>query len=194
MKIAIKHSTVHLLHPDSTETVENVGNIFAHDVPLIHARRCKGVRWLIKNEQQRKQRKRKTTEGGKNTQRLKIPDGKNPVDRGKAKPRHEKTRERAEKKLLKNQSREYTKKSQGKETETETGEENKKPTYPSFAFIFRTQTQWADEKPEKKNANKTRGRSLKKQREDQHHHRLPLLQHQLPKPKEEAKKERGTSS
>jgi hypothetical protein len=25
--------------------------------------------------------------------------------------------------------------------ETETGEENKKPTYPSFAFIFRTQTQ-----------------------------------------------------
>jgi len=32
-----------------------VGNVFAHDVPLIHARRCKGVRWLIKNEQQRKQ-------------------------------------------------------------------------------------------------------------------------------------------
>jgi hypothetical protein len=35
---------------------------------------------------------------GKNTQRLKIPDGKNPVDRGKAKPRHGKTRERPEKK------------------------------------------------------------------------------------------------
>jgi hypothetical protein len=29
-----------------------VGNVFAHDVPLI--RKCKGVRGLIKNEQQRK--------------------------------------------------------------------------------------------------------------------------------------------
>jgi hypothetical protein len=125
----------------------------------------------------KKTREKKNHGGGGNTQRLKIPDIKNPVDRGKAKPRHEKTRERPEKKLLKNQSREYTKKSQGKETETETGEENKKPTYPSFAFIFRTQTQWANKKPEKKNANKTRGRSLKKQREDQHHHRLPFLQH-----------------
>jgi len=44
-----------------------------------------------------------TRGGEKNTQRLKIPDGKNPVDRGEAKPRHEKTRERPEKKLLKNQ-------------------------------------------------------------------------------------------
>jgi hypothetical protein len=50
MQIAIKNSTVHLLLPDSTETAENVGNVFAHDVPLIHARRCKGVGWLIKIE------------------------------------------------------------------------------------------------------------------------------------------------
>nr|TKS16544.1 hypothetical protein D5086_0000021920 [Populus alba] len=37
-------------------------------------------------------------------------------------------------------------------------------------------------------------KKLEKRREDQRHHRLPLLQHQLPKPEEEAKKERGTSS
>jgi hypothetical protein len=63
----------------------------------------------------------------KNTQRLKIPDGKNPVDSGEAKPRHEKTRERPEKKLLKNQRRnhktggrlERTRKNQGKRSRTE---------------------------------------------------------------------------
>jgi len=33
--MAIKHSTVHLLHPDSTETAENVATFFAHDVPLM---------------------------------------------------------------------------------------------------------------------------------------------------------------
>jgi hypothetical protein len=59
MQIAIKHSTVHLLHPDSTETAENVGKVFAHDVPLIHARRCKGVGWLIKIEHSKETKKKK---------------------------------------------------------------------------------------------------------------------------------------
>jgi hypothetical protein len=63
MQIAIKHSTVHLLHPDSTEMAENVGNVFAHDVPLIHARRCQGVGWLIKIEHN------KEKEGGKTGRR-----------------------------------------------------------------------------------------------------------------------------
>jgi len=45
--------------------------------------------------------------GKKNTQRLKILDGKNPVDKGEAKPRHEKTRERPKKKLLKNRRRNH---------------------------------------------------------------------------------------
>jgi hypothetical protein len=62
MKISIKHSTVHLLHLDSTETAENVGNVFAHDVPLIHARRCKGVGWLIKIEHSKEKAGKKNWE------------------------------------------------------------------------------------------------------------------------------------
>jgi len=36
-----------------------VGNVFAHDVPLIHARRCKGVGWLIKIEHSKETKKKK---------------------------------------------------------------------------------------------------------------------------------------
>ena len=57
---------------------------------------------LIKGEVMTEQGKKgkivSDRKGEKNTQRLKIPDGKNPVDKGKAKPRHEKNRERPEKK------------------------------------------------------------------------------------------------
>jgi len=62
MQFAIKHSTVHLLHPDSTETAENVGNVFAHDVPLIHARRCKVVGWLTKIEHSKEKAGKKNWE------------------------------------------------------------------------------------------------------------------------------------
>jgi hypothetical protein len=58
--MAIKHSTVHLLHPDSTETAENVATFFAHDVPLMHARRCKGARLLIKRSTAKKKGGRET--------------------------------------------------------------------------------------------------------------------------------------
>jgi hypothetical protein len=56
MQMAIKHSTVHLLHPDSTETAESVATFFAHDVPLMHVRRCKGARLLIKRSTAKKKR------------------------------------------------------------------------------------------------------------------------------------------
>jgi len=42
--------------------------------------------------------------------------------------------------------------------ETEIGEKNRKPTYPSFAFISRTQTQWAN-KAEKKNNTQKKSRN-----------------------------------
>ena len=54
---AVSRDTVHLLHLDSTETAENVGNVFAHDVPLIYARRCKGVGWLIKIEHSKEKKR-----------------------------------------------------------------------------------------------------------------------------------------
>jgi len=74
MQIAIKHSTVHLLHPDSTETAENVGKVFAHDVPLIHARRCKGVGWLIKIEHSKRKKARGegTTEPGETRKKNRL--------------------------------------------------------------------------------------------------------------------------
>ena len=50
MKMAIKHSIVHLLHPDSGAT------FIAHDVPLMHAGRCKGARLLIKRSTAKKKR------------------------------------------------------------------------------------------------------------------------------------------
>jgi hypothetical protein len=79
MKISIKHSTVHLLHPDSTETAENVGNVFAHDVPLIHARRCKCVGWLIKIENNKERGRQKWREPRLNRER----DEKKTVERKK---------------------------------------------------------------------------------------------------------------
>jgi len=59
-----------------------VGNVFAHDVPLIHARRCKGVGWLIKNEQQRNQKERKTVSDRKGE---KLREKEDPEDKNKTK-------------------------------------------------------------------------------------------------------------
>jgi hypothetical protein len=44
-----------------------VGNVFAHDVPLI--RKCKGARGLIKNEQQRQKGGTENREEGKTERR-----------------------------------------------------------------------------------------------------------------------------
>jgi hypothetical protein len=66
-----------------------------------------------------KVRERKVTgglKGGEKTQRLKIPDGKIPVDRGKAKPRHEKTSERPEKKTAEKPKKESQNRGRGEAT------------------------------------------------------------------------------
>jgi len=67
---AVSRDTVHLLHLDSTETAENVGNVFAHDVPLIYARRCKGVGWLIKIEHSKEKKKGRNKRGRLEKKRL----------------------------------------------------------------------------------------------------------------------------
>jgi len=87
--MAIKHSTVHLLHPDSTETAENVATFFAHDVPLMHARRCKGARLLIKRSAAKKK-------GGRETKKRVTNRGKNWGKRGRTEGLKQKKRGDAE--------------------------------------------------------------------------------------------------
>ena len=46
------------------------GNVFAHDVPLIYARRCKGVGWLIKIEHSKEKKKGRNKRGRLEKKRL----------------------------------------------------------------------------------------------------------------------------
>jgi uncharacterized MAPEG superfamily protein len=57
---------------------------------------------------------------------------RNATNRGRGR---KKRQERREKKKLRTEG------TTGEANETETGEENKRKAYPSFAFVFRTQTQ-----------------------------------------------------
>ena len=50
--------------------------------------------------------------------------------------------------------------------ETETGEKNRKPAYPSFAFISRTQTQWANKAEKKKRRQHTEKEQKQTENED----------------------------
>jgi predicted phage gp36 major capsid-like protein len=55
--------------------------------------------------------------------------------------------------------------------ETEIGEKNRKPTYPSFAFISRTQTQWANKAEKKKRGQHTEKEQKQTENEEERQRR-----------------------
>jgi hypothetical protein len=103
-----------------------MGNVFAHNVPLIHARRCKGVGWLIKNEQQRKQKKKKKNceqpKRGK-TKRKGDPEQRQDLGTEGGKKIQETERGGRQKKPQ-NRRRKKPRKNWGKEAETQTEKKN----------------------------------------------------------------------
>jgi len=79
MKIAINTPLFISSIPIQEKRQRTWVTVFAHDVPLMHARRCKGVGWLIKNRNSkeeggsREQRGEKTTIGRRDREKERRP-------------------------------------------------------------------------------------------------------------------------